>query len=184
MLRIFQDTAIATGIAIAALIIALIALFAPLGDSSPEDPGASTASIGVLRQPAATLDFVQAALDFYDSEGRQATVSHYNTPGSADGENYLFILDENGVLIAHLNPELLGRDVHTSFGIDVDGNRFGLLMLEATSEGMWIDYVYLNPHTGFRELKHSWVVGHDGLIFGSGWYELQRPSIVEFVWAP
>jgi len=42
----------------------------------------------------------------------------------------------------------------------------------------------VNPHTGFRELKHSWAVRHDGLIFGSGWYELQRPSIVEFVRAP
>lgn len=181
MLRIFQNTAAATGIAIAALIIAIIALFSPLGESSPRGGGGDPVSVGVLRQPAATLDFVQEALDFYDSEGRRATVSHYNTPDSADGENYLFILDENGVLIAHLNQELLGRDVHTSFGVDVDGNRFGLSMLEATAEGMWIDYVYLNPHTGFRELKHSWVVRHDGLIFGSGWYELQRPSIVEFV---
>ena len=64
---------------------------------------------------------------------------------------------------------------------DADGYRFGLVMLEATSEGTWVDYVHLNPNTGFRELKHSWVVRHDGLIFGSGWYELQRPSIVEFV---
>ena len=181
MLRIFQNTAVAAGIAIAALVVALIALFSPRGESTPADPSADPVSVGVPRQPAATLAFVQEAVDFYDAQGRQATVSHYNSPDSADGENYLFILDENGVLIAHLNQELLGRDVHTSFGIDVDGNRFGLRMLEATSEGAWIDYVYLNPHTGFRELKHSWVVRHDGLIFGSGWYELQRPSIVEFV---
>ncbi|MDE0654241.1 MAG: cache domain-containing protein [bacterium] len=181
MVKIFQNTAVAAGIAIAALIVALIALFSPLRESSPGGGSVDPASVGMPRQPGATVDFVQAAIDFYDSEGRQATLGHYNTPDSADGENYLFILDENGVLIAHLNQELLGRDVHTSFGVDVDGNRFGLLMLEATAEGMWIDYVYLNPHTGFRELKHSWVVRHDGLIFGSGWYELQRPSIVEFV---
>ena len=59
--------------------------------------------------------------------------------------------------------------------------RYSLVMLEATLEGMWIDYVYLNPNTGFRELRYSWVVRHDDLIFGSGWYELQRPSVVEFV---
>ena len=51
----------------------------------------------------------------------------------------------------------------------------------SVAEGRWVEYVYLNPNTGFRELKHSWVVRHDGLIFGSGWYELQRPSVVEFV---
>lgn len=181
MLRIFQNNAIATGIAVAALIVAVVALLAPLRESSPRGAGADPVSVGVPRQPAETVAFVQEALDFYDSEGRRATIDHYNSPDSADGQNYLFILDEGGVLVAHLNQELLGRDVHTSFGVDVDGNRFGLLMLEATSEGMWIDYVYLNPHTGFRELKHSWVVGHDGLVFGSGWYELQRPSIVEFV---
>ena len=179
MLRIFQHNATAVGIAVAALIIALIALFSPRGESAAGDD--DQASVGLPRQPAETVAFVQEALEFYDSQGRQATIDHYNSPDSADGQYYLFILDENGVLVAHLNPELLGRDVHTSFGIDVDGNRFGLLMMEATSEGMWIDYVYLNPNTGFRELKHSWVVGHGGLIFGSGWYELQRPSIVEFV---
>ncbi|MXV91293.1 MAG: hypothetical protein F4121_09075 [Acidimicrobiia bacterium] len=181
MLRIFQNTAIASGIAVAALIVALIALFSPLRESSSRGDGPDPVTVGVPQQPAETVAFVQEALDFYDSEGRQATIDHYNSPDSADGQNYLFILDEDGVLVAHLNQDLLGRDVHTSFGVDVDGNRFGLLMLEATSEGMWIDYVYLNPHTGFRELKHSWVVGHDGLVFGSGWYELQRPSIVEFV---
>ena len=182
MLRMFQNTAVAAGIAVAALIVALIALFSPLRESSPGGGSVDQVTVGVPRQPGATVDFVQEALDFYDSEGRQATIDHYNSPDSADGENYLFILDENGVLVAHLNQELLGRDVHTSFG-----SRRGrqplrpLRMLEATSEGAWIDYVYLNPHTGFRELKHSWVVGHDGLVFGSGWYELQRPSIVEFV---
>ncbi len=180
MPRILQHTATATAIAIAALIIALIALFSPRGESAPAG-GNEVVSVGVPRQPAATIEFVREALDFYDSEGRRATIEHYNSADSADGQFYLFILDEEGVLVAHLNQDLLGRDVHTSFGVDVDGNRFGLSMLEATSEGMWVDYVYLNPNTGFRELKHSWVVRHDGLIFGSGWYELQRPSIVEFV---
>ncbi len=181
MARILQHGATATAIALAALIIALIALFSPSRGSTSDssDPGA--ASVAVPRQPTGTIDYVRQALAFYDAEGREATIRHYNSPASAEGEYYLFMLDENGVLITHLNQELLGRDVHTSFGVDVDGDRFGLLMLEATSEGRWVDYVYLNPNTGFRELKHSWVVRHDGLIFGSGWYELQRPSIVEFV---
>lgn len=180
MLRILQHGATATAIAVAALIIALVALFSPRGTSAPAG-GDDPASVAVPRQPAATVAFVQEALDFYDAEGRRATIDHYNSPDSADGQNYLFVLDEDGIVVAHLNQELLGGDVHTSIGVDADGKHFGLLMLEATPAGTWIDYVYLNPNTGFRELKHSWVVRHDGLIFGSGWYELQRPSIVEFV---
>ena len=80
--------------------------------------------------------------------------------------------------LAYAQPLLRLKAPTTTAGLP---GRYGLVMLEATPEGMWIDYVYLNPNTGFRELKYSWVVRHDDLIFGSGWYELQRPSIVEFV---
>ena len=47
-------------------------------------------------------------------------------------------------------------------------------MLTATEEGKWVGYVYLNPTTEKEEQKHTWVVKHDGLIFGSGWYERQQ----------
>lgn len=181
MRRIIEHGATATAIAIAALIIALIALFSPRDGSVPQGAGSDPASFAVPRQPAATLNFVQRALEFYDAEGREATIRHYNSPASVEGENYLFILDEEGVLVAHINQELLGQDVHTSLGVDTDGYRFGLVMLEATTEGMWVDYSYLNPGTGFRELKHSWVVRKDGLILGSGWYETQPLSVIEFV---
>lgn len=127
------------------------------------------------------MSYVQRALAFHDSHGREATFSHYNSPGSVEGENYLFVLDDSGELLVHINPELIGGNVHTNLGMDADGNRFGLMILEATAEGTWVDYAYLNPTTGFRELKHSWVVRHGGLIFGSGWYETQPVSIAELV---
>ena len=42
----------------------------------------------------------------------------------------------------------------------------------------WVTYVYKNPAggdlsadpTGEFQLKNAWVVRHDGLLFGSGWY--------------
>ena len=144
----------------------------PISSTKPERPRCSGSCN--TAQPR------QRALDVYDSEGREATISHYNAPESVDGEHYLFIIDGDGVVLAHINPDVVGGSVQTNLGTDADGYRFGLVMLDATPEGMRVDYVYLNPNTGFRELKHSWVVRHDGLIFGSGWYELQRPSIVEF----
>ena len=41
----------------------------------------------------------------------------------------------------------------------------------ADEDGAWFDYTYPNPTSGAVETKHSWVVVHDGLTFGSGWYE-------------
>lgn len=44
-------------------------------------------------------------------------------------------------------------------------------IMGATEAGRWVSYVYRNPEMGEEGRKHSRVVRHDGLIFGSGWYE-------------
>ena len=123
-------------------------------------------------RPGYTVAMVEQALQRYEAEGREATVDYYNTPESVDGEWYVFIFDESDQLIAHANPDLLGMDLKGDLGVDVTGYRFGDLMLTATEEGLWVDYFSLNPATGNHEYKHSWVVRHDGLIFGSGWYQI------------
>ena len=53
-------------------------------------------------------------------------------------------------------------------------------MLAATEDGAWVSYVYNNPasdnagddHLGAVQLKNAWVVRHDRLFFGSGWYAI------------
>ena len=124
-------------------------------------------------RPGYTVAMVEQALQRYEAEGREATVDYYNTPESVDGEWYVFIFDESDRLIAHANPDLLGMDLKGDLGVDVTGYRFGDLMLTATEEGVWVDYLFLNLATGNQEYKHSWVVRHDGLLFGSGWYQVQ-----------
>ncbi len=124
-------------------------------------------------RPGYTAAMVEQALQRYEAEGREATVDYYNTPESVDGEWYVFIFDESDRLIAHANPDLLGMDLKGDLGVDVTGYRFGDLMLTATEEGVWVDYLFLNLATGNQEYKHSWVVRHDGLLFGSGWYQVQ-----------
>ena len=119
-----------------------------------------------------TVAMVERALQRYEAEGREATVAYYNTPESVDGEWYVFIFDENDQLIAHANPDLIGMDLKEDLGVDVTGYRFGDLMLNATEEGLWVDYLFQNLATGNQEYKHSWVVRRDGLLFGSGWYQV------------
>lgn len=55
--------------------------------------------------------------------------------------------------------------------MDSKGYAFGPDMASATEVGLWVDYAYFNPATGEEEAKHTWVVRHDGLYFGPGWYE-------------
>ena len=132
-----------------------------------------TLSLGVTKEDPAeyTIAFVDRALRHYEAHGREATVAHYNTPESVDGSWYVYIFDEDDLLIAHANADLLGMDLKEELGLDSTGYHFGTDLLEATEEGLWVSYVFVNPATGEEETKHAWAVSHDGLLIGSGWYE-------------
>ena len=119
--------------------------------------------------PAYTQAFVRQAINLYDALGRDATLAYYNTRDSVDGQWYVFIVGEDGVTIAHHNPEFRGRD--PSLRIDATGYFYGDDLLGATESGRWVDYVLVSPASGQDRQKHTWAVLHDGLIFGSGWYE-------------
>ena len=125
-----------------------------------------------------TRFFVEKAISRYQTHGLDATLAHYNRPESIDGQWYVFVIDENDLVIAHPDPGRLGLDLKGWVGTDTNGYNFGPEMLSATGEGKWVSYVYENPesgdlgarHTGELELKNVWVVRHDGLLFASGSY--------------
>ena len=144
-----------------ALVIVIITFF-----SSSDDH-----SVDLVDREQFTVDLVQQALERYGKEGREATLKYYNSPEGVEGEWYIFIVNLDGNVVAHANQALLGRDLKGDLGVDVTGYRFGDVMLGATEDGLWVDYVFFNPRTGRQDVKHSWVIKHDGLIFGSGWYE-------------
>ncbi|MCY4450247.1 MAG: hypothetical protein OXE02_15535 [Chloroflexi bacterium] len=124
-----------------------------------------------------TQHFVESAIARYTAQGLDATLAHYNSPRSVDGQWYVFIIDEDDLVIGHPDPERLGLDVKGWVGTDANGYNFGPDMLAATEEGKWVSYVYRNPESGGIgsgfgdvELKNAWVMKHDGLLFASGWY--------------
>ena len=121
--------------------------------------------------PAYTQAFVQQAINLYDAVGLEDTVAYYNTPESVDGQWYAFIVDsDTGTLVAHANPDLVGQ-----LASDIPGpNNYptgAAVEASADENGAWFDYTFTNPATGSVETKHSWIVVHDGIMFGSGWYE-------------
>ena len=126
----------------------------------------------VTEPGAYTKFFVKEALDRYDDEGLEDTVAYYNTRDSVDGDWYVFIADEDGVLISHATiPENVGKPLSSDDFLGADGFHFGNAIREAQEDGEWVSYTYLNTNTGNEEQKHTWVIEKDGLIFGSGWYQ-------------
>ncbi len=81
------------------------------------------------------------------------------------------MIAEDGELIGHYDPEVLGQNLNGPLGTDVNGYNYGPDMPAADEDGKWVSYVFNNPATGDPNSKHSWVVRRDELIFGSGWYE-------------
>ncbi len=118
-----------------------------------------------------TKYLVNKAIDRYESEGLDATLAHYNTKESIDGQWYVFIMDQDDTMLAHAaNPDLVGRPASAAIG--PNGYPAGPAVAAVGDEdGEWFSYTYPNPSTGGLETKHSWMVRHDGLLFGTGWYE-------------
>lgn len=116
---------------------------------------------------------VAGAIIAYDTAGAAVTFGQINeTPRPAffDGDLYVFVVAEDGMTVAHAaDPARVGTNV-TSLR-DANGKNFGAEFLAvATPEGAWVDYVWTDPATGEVEPKASWVVRHDGYIFGCGIY--------------
>ena len=101
---------------------------------------------------------------------QETVCKYYNTKESVDGQWYVFMIDEDGTVIAHANPALVGQ-----LASDITGpNNYptgAAVAATADENGAWFDYTFTNLATGSVETKHSWMVIHDGITFGSGWYE-------------
>ena len=167
MRNLWLLSGLAAGLAVVSLIVAVIALTNALG-GAPQ-----TAALPDKSNPTDyTVALVRDAVRYYQQNGRAATLQRYNSRESVDGPWYVFIYDENNIRIAHpTRPDLVGQAITGPTGVDIAGYAYGQQMAETTAAGQWVDYVFLNPDTGFQQRKHSWLVKHDGLIFGSGWYQ-------------
>ena len=80
---------ITAALALAALIVAILALTEDHTHAPATAPPPAQAE-----RSAYTQWFVGQALARYDAQGRQATLDYYNAPTSADGDWYLFVIEE------------------------------------------------------------------------------------------
>ena len=119
-------------------------------------------------------DMVARAIAYYDEMGAEAAVARFNAdpaPEFLDRDLYIFVSGPEGTVVAHgVGPPRFWELPLASF-VDADGKEFGEeIGLMASAEGAWVDYKWKSPVSGEIEQKSSWIVAHDGHIFGAGVY--------------
>ena len=125
---------------------------------------------GVTDPAAYTQAYVQNAIDYYDSQGLESTVAHYNSPESIDGSYWLMMVDPQGVIVVSgAEQALVGGDARTFRGI-VAGEPIGDSLLSATEAGHWFKYLWPNPRTAGQLTVYLWIVRHEGYVFSSAYY--------------
>ena len=125
---------------------------------------------GVTDPEAYTQAYVQQAMDYYDSQGLEDTIAHYNSLESVDGSYWLMMVDPQGtIVVAGLEQALVGVDARQFRGI-VAGEPIGESLLSATEEGHWFKYLWSNPRTAGQLTVYLWIVRHDGYVFSSAYY--------------
>ena len=116
-----------------------------------------------------TQDYVAKAIGFYEDNGLDATIEYYGSRESMDNVFYLFLIGADDIYLAHpIFLHLVGTDIKDVVGSD--GQELGKEIAQATEEGLWVEYLWPNPITGKEDLKNTWAVRHDGMIFASGHY--------------
>ena len=122
---------------------------------------------------ANTMAYVQAAIDRYERDGLDATVAYYNSSESFDGTSFLFLIDENDLyLVNPLIPQRIGTDVKLLRARGLDGMLYdyGAEVVTVSEDGRW--FHNLRPSAqGTGSATHVWVIRHDGLLFGSAYFD-------------
>ena len=112
----------------------------------PEDPAAYTRS------------YVQKAIDYYEENGLDATVAHYNSEDSFEGQWYLGLADSDSrILVSAVVPHVIGSQLNPETAGAIDA-------------GQWVEIEWFGNLTAGNTFRHIWGTRHDGLYFYSGYF--------------
>ena len=121
-----------------------------------------------------TIAFVQEMIDRYESQGIEVTAAYYNDPANV-GEQYVFIADENDLLVTHPpRPDSVGMDIKDVMVFNELS--LGAEIAKATETGLWNEFLLPNQALGKFVQFTVWSIRHDGYLFGAGYYRLRHPD--------
>lgn len=156
-------------LALIAVALSVVALVLALPDSDADADGAAEVVEATAVGPAArTVAMVDQAIRHYNENGWAETVEFYLSPWSMDGAWHVFIVSPQDRIVASQDQSLLGHSIER-LGRDYFGNSWG--DIEIPDSGRWVHQHAWHPVTGWPTVSRTWVVRHDGYVFGSAWYE-------------
>ena len=118
--------------------------------------------------------FVKNAVVYAKANGTYKLIKEVNSPTTQfrKGELYIFILDMEGVVLAHgVDSKLVGVDL--SERRDSNNVRYiqDFIKVAEDKGSGWVDYKFTNPETGKIEDKTTFVEKHQIVIIGCGIYK-------------
>jgi cytochrome c len=132
------------------------------------------AAPGLTQTQADAQSFVKSAVAFAKTNGVSKLLKEVNSPTTQfrKGELYIFVLDMDGIIMAHgANAKLVGKDL--SEREDANNVRYiqdFIKVAESKGSG-WVDYLFLNPESGKVEAKTTYIEKVDFVILGCGVYK-------------
>ena len=85
--------------------------------------------------------------------------------------HYPFVIDpDTELIVSHGASATRVGALSVIFGNYADRPSDAILEDLRNSSGTWAEYVFLDPISNEDRLKNSWLVLHDGYIFGAGYY--------------
>lgn len=125
--------------------------------------------------PEEAQAMVAKAIEHYNQVGSEAAFDKFTNdpaPEFSEKDLYVFVINKSeDLLVAHGKEPMRVGEPNQGF-LDADGVDIGVTIINtATPEGAWAKYKYQNFESGKVENKSSWVVLHDGYIFGVGVYK-------------
>lgn len=118
------------------------------------------------------VNYVQRAIDKYESEGIDAVVSYYNSNESIEGVFRLVVVDENdSVLVSPLFEHLRGRNARV-LAAHPALRDWATNTLKTTEKGHWFSVDAVSADGSQSGLTNNyWSIRHDGLIFQTAYSE-------------
>ncbi len=115
---------------------------------------------------------VARAIAAYDAQG-DAAFAAMSPPSTEfrDRDLYVFVIGPDNLEVASgADASRIGLDLAQT--VDAAGKAIGKEMIEKVDEqGAWFDYVWRDPLTQKDVQKTSWIIRHNGYIFGCGIYK-------------
>ena len=112
---------------------------------------------------------VDAAIALYEADKENAFEA---ITGQSLNPHYPFVLDPVAEAVVAHGASHETMDASSLFFADITVRPFGEIMAELEAgEGAWAEYLHPYPGTDYTAEKRSWLVLHDGYIFGAGYYK-------------